>query len=53
MGVIRPFIFIGDNQVIIKAVGVSKKEIERINSLNVSFDEKLEIVKTLQNRKRD
>lgn len=53
MGVIRPFIFIGDNQVILKAIGVSKKEIERINNLNVSFDEKLEIVKELQTRKRN
>lgn len=53
MGVIRPFIFVGDNQVIIKAIGVSKKEIERINSLNASLDKKLEIVKELQNRKKD
>lgn len=53
MGIIRPFIFVGANQVIIKAIGVSKKEIERINSLNMSLDKKLEIVKELQNRKRD
>lgn len=53
MGVVRPFIFIGDNQVILKAIGVSKKEIERINNLNVSFDEKLEIVNELQNRTKN
>lgn len=53
MGVIKPCIFIHDKDTITKATGVSKKEIERINSLNISFDEKLEIVKTLQNRKRN
>lgn len=53
MGVIIPFIFVDDNQVITKAIGLSKKEIERINNLNVSFDEKLEIIKELRSRKRN
>lgn len=51
MGVIRPFIFIGHNQNIIKAVGVSKEEIEKINKLNIKFDEKIKMVKTLQKKK--
>lgn len=53
MGVVKPFIFVGKNQVIIKAIGVSKKEIERINNLNVTFDEKLKIVSALQNKERN